>query len=55
LFPRQNGYCIYDDVNNRKIPGTEQFGGMVDSNSPGVRGSAQVHSDEFKACIATQA
>src|SRR5688500_2567774 len=26
----QNGYGNYDDVNNRKIPGLEQFGGLVD-------------------------
>jgi hypothetical protein len=25
---------IYDDVNNRKIPGMEQFGGMVDIEEP---------------------
>jgi hypothetical protein len=30
----QNGYGIYDDVNNRKIPGLEQFGGLVDVEEP---------------------
>jgi hypothetical protein len=35
----QNGYGIYDDVNHRKIPG----------------GSAQVHDERFKACVALQA
>jgi hypothetical protein len=30
----QNGYAIYDDVNDRKIPGLEQFGGLVDVEEP---------------------
>ena len=30
----QNGYCIYDDVNGRPIPGMEQFRGMVDVDDP---------------------
>ena len=33
-FFAQNGYAIYDDVNNRKIPGLEQFGGLVDVEEP---------------------
>jgi hypothetical protein len=30
----QNGYAIYDDVNDRKIPGLEEFGGLVDTDEP---------------------
>jgi hypothetical protein len=33
-FFAQNGYAIYDDVNGRKIPGLEQFGGLVDVEEP---------------------
>jgi hypothetical protein len=33
-FLAQNGYCVYDDVNDRMIPGMEQFGGMVDVDEP---------------------
>jgi hypothetical protein len=30
----QNGYAIYDDVNNQKIPGLEEFSGLVDVEEP---------------------
>jgi len=30
----QNGYAVYDDVNDRKIPGLEQFAGLVDVEEP---------------------
>ncbi|MDX6553762.1 MAG: hypothetical protein QOH74_2250 [Gaiellales bacterium] len=30
----QNGYSIYDDVSNRRIPGMEQFSGLVDIDDP---------------------
>jgi hypothetical protein len=30
----QNGYCIYDDVNNRQIPGLGRFGDLVDVDEP---------------------
>jgi hypothetical protein len=30
----QNGYAIYDDVNDRKIAGLEEFGGLVDVDEP---------------------
>ena len=33
-FFAQNGYAIYDDVNDRKIPGLEEFGGLVDVEEP---------------------
>jgi hypothetical protein len=33
-FFAQNGYGIYDDVNRRKIPGLEQFAGLVDIEKP---------------------
>ena len=33
-FFTQNGYAIYDDVNGRRIPGLEQFGGLVDVAAP---------------------
>lgn len=30
----QNGSCIYDDVNNRPIPGLERFSNIVDAENP---------------------
>jgi len=30
----QNGYAVYDDVNDRKIPGLEEFAGLVDVEEP---------------------
>ena len=30
----QNGYCIFDDVNGRPIPGMERFRGLVDVDDP---------------------
>jgi hypothetical protein len=33
-FFTQNGYCVYDDVNRRPIPGMEQFRGVVDVDDP---------------------
>ena len=30
----QNGYAIYDDVNDRKIAGLEEFSGLVDVDEP---------------------
>jgi hypothetical protein len=33
-FFTQNGYAIYDDVNHRKIPGLQQFAGLVDVEEP---------------------
>jgi hypothetical protein len=33
-FFTQNGYAIYDDVNNNKIPGLERFSGLVDTEEP---------------------
>jgi hypothetical protein len=30
----QNGYAIYDDVNDRKIPGLEEFSDLVDVEEP---------------------
>lgn len=33
-FFTQNGYCLYDDVNQRAIPGLEEFGDLVDLNEP---------------------
>jgi hypothetical protein len=33
-FLLQNGYCIYDDVNDRRIPGIEELGGLADLESP---------------------
>ncbi|MGN6380093.1 MAG: hypothetical protein ACTHNU_14160 [Gaiellales bacterium] len=33
-FFTQNGYCIYDDVHDRRIPGMEQFRGLVDIDEP---------------------
>ncbi|HET9556491.1 MAG TPA: hypothetical protein VFS70_05075, partial [Actinomycetota bacterium] len=33
-FLLQNGYVIYDDVNDRRIPGIEEFGGLADLAEP---------------------
>ncbi len=33
-FFTQNGYCIYDDVNHRPIPGLEEFADIVDVANP---------------------
>jgi hypothetical protein len=33
-FFTQNGYCIYDDVNTRRIPGMEAFTGLVNTAEP---------------------
>jgi hypothetical protein len=33
-FFTQNGYCIYDDVNRRPIPGMERFRGLIDVDDP---------------------
>jgi hypothetical protein len=33
-FFAQNGYCVYDDVNHRQIPGLERFRGLVDVDDP---------------------
>ncbi|MCF0064767.1 hypothetical protein MUK70_04120 [Dyadobacter chenwenxiniae] len=33
-FLVQNGACIYDDTNNRKIPGMEKFKNLVDVENP---------------------
>ncbi|GIP21902.1 hypothetical protein [Paenibacillus sp. J22TS3] len=33
-FYVQNGLCIYDDVNQRQIPGIEQFKDLVDTDHP---------------------
>ena len=33
-FLLQNGYVVYDDVNDRRIPGIEEFGGLADLESP---------------------
>ena len=33
-FFAQNGFCLYDDVNQRRIPGLEQFRGLVDVDEP---------------------
>src|SRR5437660_8638685 len=33
-FFTQNGYCIYDDINQRPIPGIEEFAGLVDTAEP---------------------
>ena len=30
----QNGYCIFDDVNDQKIPGIERFSSLVDVDEP---------------------
>jgi hypothetical protein len=33
-FCAQNGYCVYDDVNDRRVPGIERFSGLVDVDEP---------------------
>lgn len=33
-FLLQNGYCLYDDVNGRAIPGMEEFAELVDLEAP---------------------
>ena len=33
-FYTQNGYCIYDDINHRQIPGLEKFADIVDVANP---------------------
>ncbi len=33
-FLVQNGFCVFDDFNNRKIPGMEKFAGLVDVDHP---------------------
>ena len=33
-FFTQNGYCVYDDVNRRPIPGMERFRELVDVDDP---------------------
>ena len=33
-FLVQNGACVYDDINNRKIPGMEKFKELVDIDNP---------------------
>jgi hypothetical protein len=33
-FFTQNGYAVYDDVNDRRIPGLERFSGLVDVEAP---------------------
>jgi hypothetical protein len=33
-FLLQNGYVIYDDVNDRRIPGIEEFAGLADLSEP---------------------
>ena len=33
-FFLQNGYCIYDDVNNERIPGIERFRHLADVDNP---------------------
>ena len=30
----QNGACIYDDINNRPIPGMDRFADLVDVSAP---------------------
>ncbi|TDD90110.1 hypothetical protein E1202_09985 [Saccharopolyspora karakumensis] len=30
----QNGYAVYDDINNRTIPGLDEFSGLVDVDQP---------------------
>lgn len=34
MFLVQNGYCIYDDINNQKIEGLEKFSKLVDIEHP---------------------
>jgi hypothetical protein len=33
-FFAQNGYCVYDDVNDQRIPGIEEFSDLVDVEEP---------------------
>jgi hypothetical protein len=33
-FFAQNGYCIYDDVNDERIPGIDEFSELVDVSEP---------------------
>lgn len=33
-FFTQNGYCLYDDTNQRPIPGIEEFAEIVDTSEP---------------------
>jgi hypothetical protein len=33
-FLVQNGVCVYDDINDRTIPGTEKFGALVNLEEP---------------------
>lgn len=33
-FFTQNGYCLYDDINQRPIPALEEFADMVDTSEP---------------------
>jgi hypothetical protein len=33
-FYVQNGFCIYDDIHGRQIPGLEEFGDLVDLQNP---------------------
>jgi hypothetical protein len=33
-FLAQNGYCMYDDINNERIPGLEKFRNLVDVDNP---------------------
>lgn len=33
-FLVQNGYCIYDDINNKPVPGIEKFGSLVNIDNP---------------------
>jgi hypothetical protein len=33
-FFTQNGYCLYDDVNQRLIPGIEEFSDLIDTTEP---------------------
>ncbi|MBB6242913.1 hypothetical protein [Rhodanobacter sp. MP1X3] len=34
IFYVQNGFCIYDDINGRPIPGIEEFADLVDIKQP---------------------
>ncbi|HWF73416.1 MAG TPA: hypothetical protein VG186_08735 [Solirubrobacteraceae bacterium] len=33
-FFAQNGYCVYDDINQRPVPGLEEFDDLVDTAAP---------------------
>lgn len=33
-FYVQNGFCIYDDIHHRQIPGIEKFGDLIDLKNP---------------------